>query len=342
MPDRVIDIAGVPIALRATDEGRGAVLDTLSAGFATTTAPPVATLSVDATATEPPASAEHSELFGVRFWQTDAGCVIAGRSMVIEVADSVSDAHLPDLGDALMLESCGYLPIAWMLAGHRRFMVHGAAVERDGVALLLLGNSGAGKSTLAAAALDAGWHALSDDLTILAPEDRSGTEPDGSGFVVFGVHKAPAIPAEIGGLHVERATHLGDPRERVGLGRDVLTTGGHRLGGVVLIVHADSADGSLRPLRGHQVLPLLMQSFAGSVEHARRASFFSTAAQVCTLPLWELGHSTDPSVRRERTRRVTSPRSRARSPRRLRTSDDRQCLRSCRASARCFARSSQR
>jgi hypothetical protein len=281
--------------LRATDDERLAVLDPLSAGCTTTAAPPIATLSVDAVETPAPASDPHSELFGVRFWQTDTGCVIAGRSMVIEIGDSVSTAHLPDLADALLLESCGYLPIAWMLAGHGRFMVHGAAVARDGAALLLLGNSGAGKSTLAAAALDAGWRALSDDLTIL--------ESASSGFVVHGVHKAPAIPAEIGGLHVARATHLGDLRERVGLERDVLTTGGHRLGGVVLIVHADSPAGSLRALRGHEVLPLLMQSFAGSVERARRAFFFPAAAQVCQLPLWELGHATDPTTRREHAAR---------------------------------------
>jgi hypothetical protein len=292
VPARVVDIAGVPIVLRATDDERGAILDTLATGFVATMASGVATLSVDAVPTPSPTEVAHSELFGVRFWQTGTGCVIAGRSMVIDISDSASHAHLPDLDDALLLEGCGYLPLGWMLAGHRRFMVHGAAVERDGTALLLLGNSGAGKSTLAAAALDAGWRALSDDLTIL--------EPTGAGSLLHGVHKAPAIPAEIGGQLVERATHLGDPRERVGLAPDVLTQGGHRIGGVLLIVHADSPSGSLRALRGHEVLPLLMQSFAGSVEPARRAAFFSTATQVCRLPLWELGHSTDPAVRRAR------------------------------------------
>ena len=158
--------------------------------------------------------------------------------------------------------------------------------------MLLLGNSGAGKSTLAAAALDAGWRALSDDLTIV--------EPTEAGLRVHGVHKAPAIPAEIGGQLVESATLLDDPRDRVGVSRDVLTQGGHAVRGVVLIVHADEPSGSLRTLRGHEVLPLLLQSFAGSIEPTRRSTFFPTATQLCRLPLWELGHATDPTTRRAR------------------------------------------
>jgi hypothetical protein len=290
VPARVVDIAGVPVALHATDEGRAAILHALVAGFAPSEESSVATVAVDAVETAPPDQAAHSELFGIRFWQTGSGCVIAARSMVIDVDDGLARAHLPDMGDAPLLEGCGYLPLAWMLAGHGRFMVHGAAVERDGTALLLLGNSGAGKSTLAAAALESGWRVLSDDLTIVAPSR--------TGLRLHGVHKAPAIPAEIGGQLVERATSLGDPRERVGLSRDVLTEGGHPVAGVVLIVHADSPGGSLRRLRGHEVLPLLLQSFAGSIEPARRSAFFPTATELCRLPRWELGHATEPTVRR--------------------------------------------
>jgi hypothetical protein len=302
VPARVVDIAGIPIALRATDDERGAILDALTAGWRESREAGVATLSVDAVAVDPPDAPAHSEMFGIRFWADGTGCVVAARSMVIDITDRVANAHLPDLGDAVLLEGCGYLPLGWLLSRHGRFMVHGAAIERDGTALLLLGNSGAGKSTLAAAALDAGWDALSDDLTILESSgvESPGLGPPGTGLLVHGVHKAPAIPAEIGGELVERAPLLGDPRERVRLEREVLTGGGHRLGGVVLIVHADSADGSLRALRGHQVLPLLLQSFAGTVEPNRRGAFFPTATRVCRLPLWELGHSTDAATRRAR------------------------------------------
>lgn len=47
--------------------------------------------------------------------------------------------------------------------------VHGAAMIRDGGAILLFGESGAGKSTLTAALALAGWSIASDDMTIIRP-----------------------------------------------------------------------------------------------------------------------------------------------------------------------------
>jgi hypothetical protein len=57
--------------------------------------------------------------------------------------------------------------------------VHGAALIRDGGAILLFGESGAGKSTLTAALALAGWSIASDDMTIIrhgdaAPEVHPG------------------------------------------------------------------------------------------------------------------------------------------------------------------------
>ena len=136
-----------------------------------------------------------------------------------------------------------------MLAGHQRFMVHGAAVERDGTALLLLGNSGAGKSTLAAAALDAGWHALSDDLTIVEPDCRRPA-------ACTACTRRPRSRPRSAGSSSSARPILGDPRERVGARRDVLTQGGHRIGGsrpdrARRLVRADRSA----RLRGHEVLP---------------------------------------------------------------------------------------
>ena len=47
--------------------------------------------------------------------------------------------------------------------------VHGAALSRDGGAIVMFGKSGAGKSTLTAALALAGWHIASDDLTMIRP-----------------------------------------------------------------------------------------------------------------------------------------------------------------------------
>ncbi len=52
-------------------------------------------------------------------------------------------------------------------------VVHGACLERDGAAVLLLGPSGAGKSTLSKQLIEAGWRLLGDDSVRL---ERIGDE----------------------------------------------------------------------------------------------------------------------------------------------------------------------
>jgi HprK-related kinase A len=54
---------------------------------------------------------------------------------------------------------------------HQFLIIHAAAVERSGFALLLPGLPGVGKSTLCAALVASGWRLLSDELTLLDPAD---------------------------------------------------------------------------------------------------------------------------------------------------------------------------
>jgi HprK-related kinase A len=50
-------------------------------------------------------------------------------------------------------------------------MLHAAALERDGVCVVLPGAPGAGKSTLSAALMLTGWRLLSDELTLVDRDD---------------------------------------------------------------------------------------------------------------------------------------------------------------------------
>jgi HprK-related kinase A len=54
-------------------------------------------------------------------------------------------------------------------------LLHGGVLERDGDALIIVGESGAGKSTLSAALCLNGWRLLSDELTIISATDGSLT-----------------------------------------------------------------------------------------------------------------------------------------------------------------------
>jgi len=54
---------------------------------------------------------------------------------------------------------------------HSYLIIHGAALERDGQALLLPAPSGSGKSTLCGALMSRGWRLLSDELILLNPDD---------------------------------------------------------------------------------------------------------------------------------------------------------------------------
>lgn len=57
-----------------------------------------------------------------------------------------------------------------MALGQRRFLLlHAAAVERDGRAMIMTGESGAGKSTLAALLQARGWRLMADEFVLVEP-----------------------------------------------------------------------------------------------------------------------------------------------------------------------------
>ena len=292
----IVDVAGVAIAVSTSDDARRVAVADALAGFPETDDRPVASITVDAARATVPDVPPRAEELGFRFWAVDDGVVASASSAVLRVVGDGAAIHVDDDDDLDVVEGLVAIALAWLLAPRARYLVHGAAIARDGVGFLVLGESRAGKSTLAAGALEAGWAVLSDDLVVLAPQ--------GDGIRLFGVHRDPAIPMELGGPAVERGTPLDGPRQRALLDRAVLTSGAVALAGTILVAHADDASGTLTPASARRIIPLLLKSFAPTVDDSLRPTFFAFTERVAALPAWELGHAADVTRRRAHVARA--------------------------------------
>lgn len=100
----------------------------------------------------------------------------------------------------------------WCIASHAHhyLILHAAALERDGRALILPGEPGVGKSTLTAALMLDGWRLLSDELTLIDRDDgllRGLARPVSLKNASIDVIRAHAAEAVFG--DVARDTHKG-------------------------------------------------------------------------------------------------------------------------------------
>ncbi|MER6913906.1 hypothetical protein ABT354_19725 [Streptomyces sp. NPDC000594] len=127
-------------------------------------------------------------------------------------------AHVPDgagVGDVRRLLNA-HLHLLHLAAGC--LALHAVAVERDGVAVLLLGPHGAGKSLTALALAERGWRILAGDVTLLDtpfPDSTTGYRLVGgtSAFIVRpgAVHRwLPGLPLPADpGDRIDLAGHPG-------------------------------------------------------------------------------------------------------------------------------------
>jgi hypothetical protein len=189
-------------------------------------------------------------------------------------------------------------PIAThMLAYHDAYVVHGAAVRRDGFAVLVLGESGKGKSTLALAALEHGWTVMSDDLVALR-RHRGGLE-------MRGVPKPLALPGDLAAEALAASPALAwDHRERRHVGVERLDTGPVELTRIVVVDHGDDDRAALAPIATDEVLSLLLGSFASSLDASLMRRFFPVATTAARLPCSRLLHARDPDARLREAVRV--------------------------------------
>ncbi len=99
--------------------------------------------------------------------------VTAGRDIVVDIELGVA---VPDVAGFVLGTAFGIL-----LHQRGALVLHGAAVARNGRAIVVCGESGAGKSTLAAALCNSGCSFLTDDICVVALKAESApiVLPDG-------------------------------------------------------------------------------------------------------------------------------------------------------------------
>ena len=172
------------------------------------------------------------------------------------------------------------------LRQRNRYYLHASGVvDREGKALVFVGESGAGKSTLAFALARHGWSLLGDDGVVL--------EPTAGGIVVHGWRSPLLVSLDLEEFFPEIRTHrasamTGDARRRVPVHAD--STARAQLAGLVFV--AQGAPGSLRPCsESSAMLALIRQSPWVLLGDGNSAAHFAALRDIVTsVPLYDFRH----------------------------------------------------
>lgn len=279
----VVDVGGIPVGLSASDARRAEAIRTLLGRLPATGAAPRVMLTFTAHPLPVPGDPPEGEFGGLRVWYRPAltlaleGVRLSGR---VEAGTGRLGGSARNLGAVFRL--AGSFMLGRLLAPLGVYVLHAAAIERDGTACLILGGSGSGKSTTAFAAQRAGWRVVADDVVLL----RMG----GGGAEVHGLPKRLAVPQELTDGEPGARPIAGDIRGRVELPFTGWMNGWHPIGNVVLSAHGDGAASSAEPLDGPDLLSLLIGSgFSRHPDDLR--GLLGVGIHLCRLPAHRLRHA---------------------------------------------------
>ncbi|MEZ4502547.1 MAG: hypothetical protein R3C39_07970 [Dehalococcoidia bacterium] len=198
----------------------------------------------------------------------------------------------PDL--ARRLAWIGQPVLADLLSPFERPLLHAAAIERDGIALLVMGASGRGKSTTTFAAHRSGWRILGDDHVVLRRSEDGAETP----VEICGIPKPVAVPGELAdGIPAGARRMTRDARERWQLPATVLGAGWHPLAGTLWLDHAKSALGYTEPANALELLRELVASHPAAGSHEALTRLMPLASTVARGPAWRLRLGADPATR---------------------------------------------
>lgn len=290
LPDhhRIVDLAGVRIALVADSPARREALDGHLAPVPDSCGDAQLTIGFVAEPLAVPLRPADTVDYAVECWlegdrvhlrhATGLSAVVDGTVLVVggeSTEPDVAFRHLFQYG------------VTHLLAPLDAWVLHAGAIGRTGRAALLLGSTGSGKSTLAYAALSAGWALLADDLVVVSTA--------GTALRVTGIPKQAAVPAE---LLPEGGHHNGqiDARNRRPMPAEVIDVSTHELAGLVRVSHG-TGRGQLNEVPAAEALEDVLWSFPARTTPTLARGAFELAARLSRLPAVELQHAADPDIR---------------------------------------------
>jgi hypothetical protein len=279
----VLGLAGVPVAFRATDATRAAAIRSVLGRISPSSGEPVAHFTFGSHRVPTPNRPADEHQADVVLWHDDdalsvaCGPTVGGR---VQSDHASLGGYSPNLSQ--LFNHVAPFMLASLLGPHGRFLLHGGAIQRDGEAVLVLGDSGVGKSTLIFGALDAGWNVLSDDLVVIHSQ-ASGPE-------VSGIPKSLAVPDEILG-NDRRSSALGmDGRGRRELAFEDWDRGSYPVKAVVVVAHGDEEHTRVEAIESSLLLALLLRGMLSRQPSIVRG-YVRSAIALCARPACRLLHS---------------------------------------------------
>jgi hypothetical protein len=288
---RVVDVAGIPIRFEASDLSRARAVESGLGALAPVGAPARMSVAFGSSYVAlPDRPWDHADGEVRAWWDADELRLAHGRfsCLVTKTSAIIGGEGEPERAFRQIVP---YV-LSHLLAGQQRFLLHAAAIEREGEVLLVLGPSGSGKSSLVVGALRGGWKALADDLVVL----RDAGTPE-----VCGIAKPIAGPAEVvrsSGLACQSLD--GDPRGRWLVAHDP-TPGWFRVAGTLICAHDTGVRSSVQPLSSAGLVESLLLSFLSAKQPAALRDFLPVAAAVTCRRGWTLSQS---RIQSERLKRI--------------------------------------
>lgn len=287
---RGVMVAGLPVLLTVDDEALAVAVADLFQPMADDPGPYAVEFVFGAEAPVRPSRAPDEVYESIRLWRDgddlfiDSGGLLLGA--VTRARAQIGGAHGDGPRGLVALRRIIHHAVAHVLSLNGHLVVHGAAIARDGRAVLLLGPSGAGKSTAGYLASLDGWTLLSDDLAVVRHRD--------GGLDAVGVHRAVAVPPEV--VATDAAQIALDPRSRR-RPAVVLDARPARIAAVAIVGHAQET-GTIERISGVEVARFFLGATPAAGHGDVAAEALRAAGVLGALPCFRLLLPADVNDRR--------------------------------------------